>query len=87
MRWYNTKCWVLLLALAASAALVEAAPTEMPSSHVHAAHVRPAPFKRWERRSPLGPRLRVGPGGNLVLESHDGSLVGDTGQGEDAPAS
>lgn len=51
------------MVLAALVLLVEAAPAKPWKSqsqvNVHAANVRPAPFKRWERRyaAPLGPSL------------------------------
>lgn len=81
------KCWVLLVVLAV---LVEAAPVVL-LGHVHAAKIRPAPFKRGKRGQmntfPAG--RRVGFGDKSALDSREEVEEDDddTGQSEDTSTS
>lgn len=96
MLCWHSKCWVLLVVLAQLVLLlvVEAAPTAVTSNtqappapgHVHAAKIRPAPFKkRGGRGHVLGSEDKSALLGSRAEEVEDGDI--DTGQNRDMTTS
>lgn len=96
MLCWHSKCWVLLAVLAQLVLLlvVEAAPTAVTSNtqappapgHVHAAKIRPAPFKkRGGRGHVLGSEDKSALLGSRAEEVEDGDI--DTGQNRDMTTS